>query len=146
VSYLDSLPTVDKTKKIGTNGYCMGGSLVLRSAAAVPERIGAVGSFHGGWLVTDQPDSPHLLAPKIHARVYVGIGSDDDRKQPEAKDKLRDAFAAAKVKAEIEVYPNSLHGWCIRDMPPNGNRAIYNQVDAEHSWQKLLALYKAALV
>ena len=107
VAFLDAQPQVNKTKKIGTQGYCMGGPLVLRTAAAVPDRIGAGASFHGGGLVTDKPDSPHLLAPKIKARMYFGIAPNDDKRQPDAKDKLKEAFAAAKVPAEIEVYPSA---------------------------------------
>jgi carboxymethylenebutenolidase len=144
VAFLDAQPQVNKAKKIGTQGYCMGGPLVVRTAAAVPNRIGAGASFHGGGLVTNNPDSPHLLAPKIKARMYFGVASNDDKSQPDAKDKLREAFAAAKVPAEIEVY-GSLHGWCIRDMPLQNGAPIYNQPDAERAWGKLVALYKAAL-
>src|SRR6185437_11292534 len=92
VAFLDAQSQVDKTKKIGTQGYCMGGPLVVRTAATVPERIGAGASFHGGGLVTDKPDSPHLLAPKIKARMYFGVAANDDQRQPDAKDKLRQAF------------------------------------------------------
>src|SRR5437773_371783 len=116
VAFLDSQKQVDKRKKIGTQGYCMGGPLVFRTAASLPDRVGAGASFHGGGLVTDQPNSPHLLVPKIKARMYVAIASNDDARQPDAKDKLREAFAAAKVPAEIEVY-QGLHGWCVPDMP-----------------------------
>lgn len=146
VAFLDAQKEVDKSKKMGVQGYCMGGPLVLKTAAANPDRIGAGGSFHGGNLVTDKPDSPHLLAPKIKARLYFGIGANDDMKQPDAKDKLKAAFAAANVPAEIEVYA-SFHGWCVPDMPaqPDG-KPLYNKVDAERAWAKLFALYKAALV
>ena len=116
IAFLDAQPQINKAKKMGTQGYCMGGALVVKTAAAVPERIGAGASFHGGGLVTDKPDSPHLLAPKIKARMYFGIASNDDQRQPDAKDKLREAFAAARVPAEIEVYP-ARHGWCVPDMP-----------------------------
>jgi carboxymethylenebutenolidase len=139
VAFLDAQKEVDPAKKIGTQGYCMGGALVVKTAAAVPHRIGAGASFHGGRLVTDQPDSPHLLAPKIEARMYFGIASNDDTQQPDAKDKLREAFAAAKVPAEIEVYAGALHGWCVPDMP------VYSEPDAERAWGKLLALYSVAL-
>ena len=145
VAFLDAQAGVDKAKKIGTQGYCMGGALALRSAAAVPARIGAVGSFHGGGLVTDKPDSPHLLAPKIKGRVLLAIAQNDDQKQPDAKDKLKEAFAAAKVPAEIEVYP-AQHGWCVPDMPVEGGKPIYSKPEAERAWSRLLALYKAALV
>src|SRR3989440_11654653 len=104
VAFLDAQPQVNKAKKMGTQGYCMGGPLVVRTAAALPDRIGAGASFHGGGLVTNTPASPHLLAPKIKARMYFGIASNDDMRQPDAKDKLREAFAAAKVPAEIEVF------------------------------------------
>lgn len=145
VAFLDAQKEVDKAKKIGTQGYCMGGPLVMKTAAAVPDRVGAGASFHGGGLVTDGPDSPHLLAPKIKARMYFGIASNDDARQPDAKDKLREAFAAAKVPAEIEVYAGALHGWCIPDMPTQNGAPIYNKADAERAWGKLLALYKTAL-
>src|SRR6516162_1993989 len=119
VGFLDSQHEVNKKKKIGTQGYCMGGPLVVRTCAAVPDRLGAGASFHGGGLVTDQPTSPHLLAPKIKARMYFAIAANDDQRQPDAKDKLREAFGN---RAEIEVYSESLHGWCVPDMPlqPNG--------------------------
>lgn len=147
IAWLDMQPQVDKNKKIGTQGYCMGGPLVVKTAATVPNRVGAGGSFHGGGLVTANPDSPHLLAPKIKARMYFGIAANDDMQQPDAKTKLKEAFAAAKVPAEIEVYSKSQHGWCVTDMPKQANgEPIYNKPDAERAWAKLLALYKAGLV
>jgi carboxymethylenebutenolidase len=145
VAFLDAQKEVNKSKKIGTQGYCMGGPLVVKTAAAVPNRIGAGGSFHGGGLVSDKPDSVHLLAPKIKARMYFGIASNDDMRQPDAKDKLKEAFAAAKVPAEIEVYPGALHGWCVPDMPQQNGMPIYSKPDAERAWGKLVALYKAGL-
>ena len=146
VAFLDAQKEVNKSKKIGTQGYCMGGALVVRTAAAVPNRIGAGASFHGGNLVNDTPNSPHLLAPKIKARMYFGIASNDDKAQPDAKDKLKEAFAAAKVPAEIEVYAGAMHGWCVMDMPKQANGApTYSKADAERAWGKLTALYKAAL-
>src|SRR5579885_3358837 len=116
IAFLDAQKQVDKSKKIGTQGYCMGGPLVVKTCAAVPNRVGAGASFHGGGLVNNTPNSPHLLAPKIKARMYFGVAKNDDAQQPDAKDKLRDAFAKAKVPAEVEVY-GSLHGWCVPDMP-----------------------------
>ena len=145
VSFLDAQRPVNTSKKIGAQGYCMGGPLVFRTLAAVPARMGAGGSFHGGGLVTDTPASPHLLIPKMQARLYIGIAGNDDQRQPDAKDKLKDAFAAAKVPAEIEGY-KSLHGWCVPDMPADASNPIYNKPDAEKAWAKLVALYKAALV
>jgi carboxymethylenebutenolidase len=145
VAFLDAQKEVNKSKKIGTQGYCMGGPLVMRTAAALPNRIGAGGSFHGGGLVSDKPDSPHLLASKIKARMYFGIASNDDKTQPDAKDKLKEAFASAHVPAEIEVYSASMHGWCVSDMPMQNGAPIYNKPDAERAWTKLLALYKKAL-
>jgi carboxymethylenebutenolidase len=144
VSFLDAQKEVNKKKKVGTQGYCMGGALVMRTAASLPDRIGAGASFHGGGLVTDKPDSPHLLAPKIKARMYIGIASSDDERQPDAKDKLKEAFAAARVSAEIEVYP-AQHGWCVPDMPARDGAPIYNNAEAERAWGKLVALYKTAL-
>ena len=146
LAFLDAQPQVNKAKKIGAQGYCMGGALVLKTAAASPNRVGAGASFHGGGLVTDKPDSPHLLAPKIKARMYFGIASNDDARQPEAKDKLKQAFAAANVPAEIEVYPGTLHGWCVPDMPLQDGKPVYSKPDAERAWSKLVALYKVALV
>jgi carboxymethylenebutenolidase len=144
VAFLDAQKEVNKSKKIGTQGYCMGGALVVRTSATLPDRVGAGASFHGGGLVTDKPDSPHLLAPKIKAHMYFGIASSDDVKQPDAKDKLKEAFAAAKVPAEIEVYPTQ-HGWCIPDMPVRDGVPIYNKPEAERAWAKLVALYNSAL-
>ena len=145
VAYLDSQKVVNASKKIGTQGYCMGGPLVFRTLAALPNRVGAGGSFHGGGLVSDQPTSPHLLVPKMRARLYIGIAANDDSRQPDAKDKLKEAFTAASVPAEIEVY-KSLHGWCVPDMPAPADAPIYNKPEAEKAWAKLVALYKAALV
>ena len=141
VAFLDAQRPVDKTKKIGTQGYCMGGALVVRTAATVPERIGAAASFHGGGLVTDKPDSPHLLAPKIKARMYFGIAANDDQRQPDAKDKLKESFTKAGVPVEVEVYP-ARHGWCVPDMPVEGGAPLYDKAQAERAWGKLVALYK----
>jgi carboxymethylenebutenolidase len=145
VAFLDAQKEVNKSRKIGTQGYCMGGPLVVRTAAALPDRIGAGASFHGGGLVTDKPDSPHRLAPRIKARMYFGVASNDDARQPDAKDKLKESFAAANVPAEIEVYSGALHGWCVPDMPPKNGTPIYSQPAAERAWSKLIALYQAAL-
>ncbi len=145
IGFLDAQKEVNKAKKIGTQGYCMGGSLVVKTAAALPNRIGAGGSFHGGNLVNATPESPHLLAPKIKARMYFGIAANDDMTQPDAKDKLKEAFATAKNPAEIEVYSGAQHGWCVPDMPAQNGAPIYNKADAERAWAKLLALYKAGL-
>jgi carboxymethylenebutenolidase len=145
IAFLDAQKQVNKSKKIGTQGYCMGGALVVRTCATVPDRVGAGASFHGGGLVSDKPDSPHLLAPKIKAHMYFGIASNDDKSQPDAKDKLKEAFAAAHVPAEIEVYSESQHGWCVPDMPAGGGKPIYNKPDAERAWGKLEGLYKTSL-
>ena len=142
VAFLDAQPQVDKTKKIGTQGYCMGGALVVRTAASVPARIGAGASFHGGGLATDNPDSPHLLAPKIRARMYFGVAANDDQRQPDAKDTLRDSFTKAGVPVEVEVYP-AKHGWCVPDMPVEDGAPIYDRAQAERAWSRLVALYKA---
>jgi carboxymethylenebutenolidase len=146
IAWLDMQPQVDRNKKIGTQGYCMGGALVVRTAAAVPGRVGAGASFHGGGLVTQNPNSPHLLAPKIKARMYFGIATNDDMQQPDAKTKLKEAFDAAKVPVEVEVYSMAQHGWCVPDMPAGANGPIYKKDDAERAWSKLMALYKSSLV
>jgi carboxymethylenebutenolidase len=146
VAFLNSQPSVAPEPKIGVVGYCMGGPMTMQAAAANPARIGAGASFHGGGLVTDTPDSPHLLAPKIKAQYYFAIAAGDDDKQPDAKVKLADAFRAVDVPAKIEVYEGTLHGWCVKDMPTQAGRPIYNEPQAERAWRELIALYKRARV
>lgn len=145
VGFLDAQPQVSRERKLGTHGYCWGGPAVFRTAAQVPERIAAAATFHGAALVTDKPDSPHRLAPRIRARMYVAIAASDDARQPDAKDKLREAFAAAHVRADVEVYSGTQHGWCVPDMPLHDGKPIYNKPDAERAWGKLLDLYHATL-
>ncbi len=139
VAFLDAQDDVDSSRKIGTQGYCMGGPIIMRTAAAVPERVGAAASFHGGGLVTDREDSPHLLIPQTKAHVLHAIAENDDEKSPSVKDDLRKTYAAADLPAEIEVYEGALHGWC----PPDS--AVYNKDQAERAWARLLHLYKTAL-
>lgn len=139
VGFLDNQLSVDSNRKMGTMGYCMGGPFTMRTAAAVPDRIGAAASFHGGGLVTDQPDSPHLLVPRMQAHYLFAIAANDDENQPEAKDVLRDAFAQVGLPAEVEVYDGAMHGWC----PPDSR--VYNEPQAERAWSRLLALFTRAL-
>jgi carboxymethylenebutenolidase len=139
VDYLDAQPSVDTGRKIGTTGYCMTGSYTMRLAAAMPDRIGAGGSFHGGGLATDAEDSPHLLASKMKAGFLIAIAANDDERDPQAKVLLREAFDANGVRAEIEVYEDTLHGWC----PPDS--AVYNEAKAERAWSRLLALFEREL-
>ena len=139
VPWLDGQAGVDRKRRMGTTGYCMGGAFTLRTAAAFPDRIGAGASFHGGSLVTDKPDSPHLLVPKMKAHFLFAIAENDDQRQPEAKDTLRAAFAKARLPAEIEVYAGTVHGWC----PPDSQ--VYNRDQAEKAWSRMLALFKSAL-
>jgi carboxymethylenebutenolidase len=146
VAFLDAQPSVAKQAKMGVVGYCMGGPMTLQAAAANPSRIGAGASFHGGGLVTDKPDSPHLLASKINAEYYFGIAASDDEKQPDAKVKLTEAFRAAAVPAKIEVYEGTLHGWCVPDIPPRDGKPIFNEPQAHRAWLELLSLYKRAQV
>ena len=146
VAWLDTQPQVNKSKKIGTQGYCMRGPLVFKTAACNSERVGAGATFHGGGLVTDKPNSPHLLIPKIHSRMYIAIAASDDTKQPDAKDTLKSSFAAAKVPAEVLVYEGTFHGWTVRDMPKQPDGATtYNPPDAERAFNDLLALYKKSI-
>lgn len=145
VAFLDAQRQTDTSLKVGTQGYCMGGPLVFKTAAQVSSRVGAAATFHGGGLVTDKPDSPHLLAPKIKARMYIAIAATDDMRQPDAKDKLREAFAGHEPPAQIEVYPGTIHGWCVPDMPHQNGKPIYNKADAERAWGKLLVLYRTTL-
>jgi carboxymethylenebutenolidase len=138
ISWLDARAEVDKGKKIGTIGYCMGGPIVMRTAGAVPERVGAVGSFHGGGLTTMNPDSPHLLIPKTKAQYLIAVAENDDMRDPTSKDILKQAFAAANVKAEVEVY-KAAHGWC----PPDSQ--VYDSGEAERAWARMLDMFKTAL-
>jgi carboxymethylenebutenolidase len=139
-AWLDQQPSVDKTRKMGTTGYCMGGPLVMRTAAANPDRIGAAATFHGGGMATDKPDSPHLLIPKMKAHFLVAIAANDDAKDPEAKTTLKTAFAQASLPAKIDVYQGAKHGWC----PPDSH--VYDRDAAEKAWSDLLTLFKSALV
>jgi carboxymethylenebutenolidase len=139
IAWLDTQQAVDKNKKVGTTGYCMGGPIVMRTAAAVPARVGAAGSFHGGGLVTNTPESPHLLIPQMKANFLIAIAANDDASNPDSKNVLRKAFDAARLKAEIEVYEGAQHGWC----PPDSQ--VYNQVQAEKAWARLLELFKTSL-
>jgi len=139
VKYLDAQPSVDAERMIGTTGYCMTGSYTMRLAAAIPDRIGAGGSFHGGGLATDKDDSPHLLASQMKAGFLIAIAANDDERNPEEKVRLREAFDEAGVEAEIEVYENTRHGWC----PPDS--AVHDEVQAERAWSRLLALFERRL-
>jgi carboxymethylenebutenolidase len=138
IAWLDSRAEVDKNKKIGTTGYCMGGPIVMRTAAAVPNRVGAGGSFHGGGLVTQNPDSPHLLIPQMKAQFLIAVAENDDMREPNTKTVLKDSFAAAKLNAEIEVYP-AAHGWC----PPD--TTVYDKDQSEKAWGRMLAMFEKAL-
>src|SRR5271169_5831502 len=139
IAWLDQQSSVAKNRKMGVQGYCMGGPIAFRTAAAVPDRIGAVASFHGGGLVTDMPNSPHLQAAKTKAQFLIAIAANDDSKAPNDKTALKETFAKANVSAEIEVYTGAAHGWC----PPDSQ--VYNEPLAEKAWSRLLVLYGKAL-
>lgn len=139
VAFLDGQSAVDTSKKIGTTGYCMGGPLVMMTAATAPTRIGAGASFHGGGLATDQPTSPHLLIPKMKASFLIAVAQNDDARGPQEKETLRTAFAASGLAAEIEVYP-AQHGWC----PPDSQ--VYDEAQAEKAWERMLTLFGKTLV
>jgi carboxymethylenebutenolidase len=139
IAWLDQQPSVSKTRRIGTQGYCMGGPIAFRTAAAVSDRVGAVASFHGGGLVTSAPNSPHLQAATSKAQVLVAIAANDDQRSPTDKDVLKDTFAKANLQAEVEVSEGAAHGWC----PPDSS--VYNEPQAEKAWARLLALYGKAL-
>ena len=139
VSWLDKQPSVAKNRKIGTQGYCMGGPIAFRTAAAVPDRVGAVGSFHGGGLVTKAADSPHLQAAKSKAQFLIAIAANDDQRAPDDKNVLKETFEKANLPAEIEVYAGAAHGWC----PPDSG--AYNEPLAEKAWSRLLVLYGKGL-
>jgi carboxymethylenebutenolidase len=139
IGWLDQQTSVAKNRKVGTQGYCMGGPIAFRTAAAVPDRVGAVASFHGGGLVNDTPNSPHVLAAKTRAQFLIAIAASDDQRSPNEKNVLKEAFAKANLPAEIEVYEGAAHGWC----PPDSG--VYNEPQAEKAWSRLLALYGKAL-
>ena len=138
IAWLDQQPQVDKGRKVGTTGYCMGGPITMRTPASVADRVGAGASFHGGGLVTQNPDSPHLLVPQMKAQYLFAVAENDDMREPEAKNVLRETFASAKLDAEIEVYP-AAHGWC----PPDSQ--VYDEAQAERAWSRMLALFERAL-
>lgn len=139
VAWVDQQSSVDTGRKIGTMGYCMGGPIVMRTAATLPDRIGAGGSFHGGGLNTTNPDSPHLGIPNMKASMLIAVAANDDERDPESKNVLRAAFDAAGVTAEIEVYEGAMHGWCVPDS------AVYNEPQAEKAWSRMLAIFETAL-
>jgi carboxymethylenebutenolidase len=139
IGWLDQQASVAKNKKIGTQGYCMGGPIAFRTSAAVPDRVGAVASFHGGGLVTTMPNSPHLQASKTKAQFLIEIAENDDMRSPNEKNVLKETFAKANLPAEVEVYAGAAHGWC----PPDSQ--VYNEPQAEKAWGRLLALYGKAL-
>lgn len=139
IGWLDAQDHVDTTKPAGTTGYCMGGPIVFRTAAAVPDRIGAACTFHGGGLVGDGEESPHRLIPQMQAQFLIAIAENDDRRDPEAKQVLRESFAKSNLKAEIEVYPAG-HGWC----PPDTR--VHDREQAEKAWARMLLLFETALV
>jgi len=139
IGWLDKQNSVATNRKIGTQGYCMGGPISFRTAAAVPDRVGAVASFHGGGLVTDMPNSPHLQAAKTKAQLLIAIAANDDMRSPNEKNVLKETFAKVNLPAEIEVYTGAAHGWC----PPDSG--VYNEPQAEKAWSRLLALYGRAL-
>jgi carboxymethylenebutenolidase len=139
IGWLDRQPSVAKNRKMGAQGYCMGGPMALRTAAAVPDRVGAAASFHGASLVTDMPNSPHLQAAAAKAQLLIAIAANDDARSPNDKAAMKETFAKAKVPAEIEVYTGAAHGWC----PPDSQ--VYSEPMAEKAWSRLLALYGKAL-
>jgi carboxymethylenebutenolidase len=138
IGWLDSQRPVARNRRMGVQGYCMGGPIAFRTAAAAPDRVGAVASFHGGGLVSDSPNSPHLQAAKTKAQFLIAIAENDDKRAPNDKVVLKETFAKANLPAEIEVYP-AAHGWC----PPDSS--VYNEAQAEKAWSRLLALYRRAL-
>ncbi len=139
IGWLDQQSSVARNRKIGTQGYCMGGPFAFRTAAAVPDRVGAVASFHGGGLVNEAPNSPHLQAAKTNAQFLIAIAASDDDRSPNEKNVLKETFGNANLPAEIEVYAGAAHGWC----PPDSQ--AYNEPQAEKAWTRLLALYGKAL-
>lgn len=134
VGFLDTQDAVDAKRGIGSNGYCMGGPFTVRTAAAVPDRVGAAASLHGAGLVTDAADSPHRLLAKTRAGYLFAIAQNDDAKQPEQKTELRKAADAAKRPAVVEVFKAD-HGWCVPDSP------AYDPDEADRAWKAMLAVF-----
>jgi carboxymethylenebutenolidase len=139
ITFLDKQKKTDRHKGAGVQGYCFAGPLAFHTAAVRSDRIRAVGTFHGGGLVTKDANSPHLLIPRTKASFVVAIARNDDQKQPDAKDILKATFASAKRPAIVEVYPAD-HGWCVAGSP------TYDHVSAERAWAELLRLYRKNLV
>lgn len=135
VQWLDGQPAVDRKRGIAAAGYCMGGPFTVRTAHAVPARVRAAASFHGGSLVTDKPDSPHQLLKATGARYLFAIARNDDARAPGDKAALREAAKAAGRPVEVEVYPAD-HGWCTLDAP------VYDKAQADRAWDRMLALFK----
>lgn len=138
-AWLDMQPSVAKNKKLGTQGYCMGGPMALRTAYANPDRVGAVATFHGAGLVGPAPNGPNVQAATSHAQFLIAIAESDDKQSPNDKTVLKETFEKANLPAEIEVYAGTAHGWC----PPD--TTVYNEPSAEKAWSRLLALYSKAL-
>jgi len=139
IAFLDALPQTNKKKKVGVQGYCMGGPLAFRTAGVSPSRVAAVASFHGGGLVTDAPTSPHLTLPVSKAEYLICVADNDDKKDPADKEKLKVALDAAKRPNKIEVYAGAAHGWTVK------GSQVYDEPAAEKAWAELLALYKRTL-
>lgn len=139
VGWMDQQAAVDTNRKIGTMGYCMGGPITMRTAAALPNRVGAGASFHGGGLTTNGDDSPHLLISQMQAEYLVAIAAGDDERDPQSKETLRTAFDAADRSAVVEVFEGTMHGWCPTDS------AVYHHDQAEHAWSHMLTIFARAL-
>lgn len=139
LAFLDAQKEVDTKRRIGTTGYCMGGAMTIYTAALKPDRVGAAASFHGGGVATDEPDSPHLLIGDTNAGYLFAIADNDDKQDPEEKNRLKTVLDPRKQWHEVEVYEGAMHGWC----PPDGR--AYNEAAAEKAWARMLELFKAEL-
>lgn len=138
IDFIDAQPQTNKKKRIGVQGYCMGGPLTVRTAGVRPNRVGAAATFHSGGLTGPQPDSPHLLIPKTKAAYLIATAQNDDKQRPTEKDELKKLFADSKIKGTVDVYAAD-HGWCVKGSP------VYNEAEAERAWAELLKLYKTSL-
>lgn len=134
LDYLDTRSDV-KGDKVGTVGFCMGGGMALAAAGTFPDRIAAAASFHGGGLASDKPDSPHLLAPRMRAEVYVAVADKDPSYPPDMAERMEKALADAGVEHRCDLYEGALHGWMKPDFP------IYDEQAAERGWCEMLALF-----
>jgi carboxymethylenebutenolidase len=140
-AYVETLLAQPQTKgpKAGAVGYCMGGGIAMRTAAALPEKVGAAASFHGSRLYSDDADSPHLLLPMIKGKLYFGFAVEDKTMPPEAIAGLKQALSSNANAWDDDIYEGAKHGWCVAD------HNVYNHAQAERAWEHMLRLFRSTI-